>query len=307
MYERFTERARQVVVRAEEEARSPALKHHYVGTEHILLGLLREQQGYAARVLESLGITVERVREQVLRIVGIGEDLPEGPIPFTPRAKKVIELALREAMSLDRNYIGTEHILLGLASENEGVAARILVDFGADPETIRNAVIGMLSGPRTTGRSTSVGGRGPRSQPIDQAWFDGVGGALNRLATEIRYELKREPDSGDLLLILAGAPGAPVARILRELGVDLDALPGVVERIRGQALVEDELAQQIQQLSDAKQRALADVARLGAQERELREQALARDAVAPGALAQIRRRLGIPNPTVSPPQPPQPS
>jgi ATP-dependent Clp protease ATP-binding subunit ClpC len=160
MFERFTERARQVVVLAQEEART--LKHNYIGTEHILLGLLREEEGLAARVLESLDITVERVRAQVVRIVGSGEEVTSGQIPFTPRAKKVLELALREALSLGHNYIGTEHILLGLVRENEGVAARILLDFDADSEKIRNEVIRMLSGPggRRQGGSGSGAGAG---------------------------------------------------------------------------------------------------------------------------------------------------
>ncbi len=157
MFERFTERARQVVVLAQEEART--LKHNYIGTEHILLGLLREEEGLAARVLESLDITVERVRAQVVRIVGSGEEVTSGQIPFTPRAKKVLELALREALSLGHNYIGTEHILLGLVRENEGVAARILLDFDADSEKIRNEVIRMLSGPG--GRRQGQGAGGP--------------------------------------------------------------------------------------------------------------------------------------------------
>src|SRR6202167_5389560 len=128
------------------------------GAEHILLGLLREEEGLAARVLESLDITVERVRAQVVRIVGSGEEVTSGQIPFTPRAKKVLELALREALSLGHNYIGTEHILLGLVRENEGVAARILLDFDADSEKIRNEVIRMLSGPGGRQRSGSGGG-----------------------------------------------------------------------------------------------------------------------------------------------------
>ena len=166
MFERFTERARQVVVLAQEEAR--ILKHNYIGTEHILLGLLREEEGLAARVLESLDITVERVRAQVVRIVGSGEEVTSGQIPFTPRAKKVLELALREALSLGHNYIGTEHILLGLVRENEGVAARILLDFDADSEKIRNEVIRMLSGPGGRQRGAGQGGararaRSPRS------------------------------------------------------------------------------------------------------------------------------------------------
>src|SRR2546422_3259522 len=144
MFERFTERARQVVVLAQEEART--LKHNYIGTEHILLGLLREEEGLAARVLESLDITVEEVRAQIARIVGQGDEVTTGQIPFTPRAKKVLELALREALSLGHNYIGTEHILLGLVRENEGVAARILIDFDADAEKIRNEIIRMLGG-----------------------------------------------------------------------------------------------------------------------------------------------------------------
>jgi ATP-dependent Clp protease ATP-binding subunit ClpC len=143
MFERFTEQAREVVDLAQEEAST--LKHNYIGTEHILLGLLREEEGLAARVLESLDFTIERLRAQVVRIVGSGEELTSGQIPFTPRAKKVLELALREALRLGHNYIGTEHILLGLVLENEGVAARLLLDFDADSEKIRGEVMRMLS------------------------------------------------------------------------------------------------------------------------------------------------------------------
>jgi hypothetical protein len=145
VFERFTERARQVVVLAQDEARG--LKHNYIGTEHILLGLLREEEGLAARVLESLDITVEEVRAQVARIVGKGDEVTTGQIPFTPRAKKVLELSLREALSLGHNYIGTEHILLGVIREGEGVANRILLDFDADPERVRQELFRMLSGP----------------------------------------------------------------------------------------------------------------------------------------------------------------
>ena len=146
MFERFTDRARQVVVLAQDEAR--ALGHNYIGTEHILLGVLREEEGVAARVLESLAITVEEVRAQVKRLVGQGdEEIATGQIPFTPRAKKVLELALREALSLKHSYIGPEHILLGVVRENDGVAARILLDLGADAEKIREQTIGMLGGP----------------------------------------------------------------------------------------------------------------------------------------------------------------
>src|ERR671934_2692588 len=156
MFDRFTERARHVVVFAQDEARE--FRHNYIGTEHVLLGLLRDEEGVAARVLESLHVTLEDVRTQVARAVGQGEEVTTGQIPFTPRAKKVLELAMREALSLGHNYIGTEHILLGLVRENEGVAARILLDFDADSEKIRNEVIRMLSGP---GRRQQGGGAAP--------------------------------------------------------------------------------------------------------------------------------------------------
>jgi ATP-dependent Clp protease ATP-binding subunit ClpC len=160
VFERFTERARQVVVLAQDEARG--LKHNYIGTEHLLLGLLREEEGLAARVLESLDITLEEVRNQVSRIVGRGDEpLVTGQIPFTPRAKKVLELSLREAMALGHNYIGTEHILLGVVRENQGVAARILLDFDADAEKIRNEIFRMLGGP---GKRQPAG---PRGQVLD--------------------------------------------------------------------------------------------------------------------------------------------
>ena len=193
MFERFTERARQVVVLAQEEAR--ILKHNYIGTEHILLGLLREEEGLAARVLESLDITVERVRAQVVRIVGSGEEVTSGQIPFTPRAKKVLELALREALSLGHNYIGTEHILLGLVRENEGVAARILLDFDADSEKIRNEVIRMLSGPggRRQGQQAGAQGEGKKSSKL----LDQFGRNLTRLAAEAQARPRRRPRDRD--------------------------------------------------------------------------------------------------------------
>jgi Clp amino terminal domain, pathogenicity island component/UvrB/uvrC motif len=145
VFERFTERARQVVVLAQDEAR--ALRHNYIGTEHLLLGLLREEEGLAARVLESLDVSLEDVRFQVERIVGAGDDVATGQIPFTPRGKKVLELALREALSIGHNYIGTEHILLGLIREGEGVGMRILLDLDADEDKIRNEIIRMIAGP----------------------------------------------------------------------------------------------------------------------------------------------------------------
>ncbi len=189
MFERFTERARQVVVLAQDEAR--ALKHNYIGTEHILLGLLREEEGLAARVLDSLDITVDEVRNQVSRIVGQGDEMTTGQIPFTPRAKKVLELALREALSLGHNYIGTEHILLGLVRENEGVAARILIDFDADAEKIRTEIIRMLSGPgRRSGSGAASGGQpaatgAPAGDPKKSSkLLDQFGRNLTKLAAE---------------------------------------------------------------------------------------------------------------------------
>jgi hypothetical protein len=154
MFERFTERARQVVVLAQDEAR--ALRHNYIGTEHLLLGLLREQEGLAARVLDVLDVTIEEVRAQVARIVGQGDDVTTGQIPFTPRAKKVLELSLREAVSLNHNYIGTEHILLGLVREGNGVATQILLDFDVDGEKIRKELIRTLSAPGQTDTEAEI-------------------------------------------------------------------------------------------------------------------------------------------------------
>ena len=144
MFERFTDRARRVVVLAQEEARM--LNHNYIGTEHILLGLIHEGEGVAAKGLESLGISLDAVRAQVEEIIGQGQQAPSGHIPFTPRAKKVLELSLREALQLGHNYIGTEHILLGLIREGEGVAAQVLVKLGADLNRVRSTVIQLLSG-----------------------------------------------------------------------------------------------------------------------------------------------------------------
>ena len=143
MFERFTDRARRVVVRAQEEART--LDHHYIGTEHILLALTHESTGgLAAKVLESLGIGLEAVRQRVEEVTGRGEQAPSGRIPFTPQAKKVLELALSESHVLGHNYIGTEHILLGLIREGDGVAAQVLTGLGADLDGAREQVIRLL-------------------------------------------------------------------------------------------------------------------------------------------------------------------
>jgi ATP-dependent Clp protease ATP-binding subunit ClpA len=144
MFERFTQRARRVVVLAQEEARM--LNHNYIGTEHILLGLIREGEGVAAKALESLGISLEAVRQEVEKMIGRGQQAPSGHVPFTPRAKKVLELSLREAHALGHNYIGTEHILLGLIREGSGVAAQVLVKLGADLNRARQQVVQLLQG-----------------------------------------------------------------------------------------------------------------------------------------------------------------
>jgi hypothetical protein len=138
MFERFTDRARRVVVLAQEEAKM--LDHDYVGTEHILLGLIHEGEGVAAKALESLGISLDAVRQQVEEIIGRGQQAPSGHLPFTPRAKKVLELSLRESLQLGHDYIGTEHILLGLIREGDGVAAQVLVKLGADPNLVRQVI-----------------------------------------------------------------------------------------------------------------------------------------------------------------------
>jgi hypothetical protein len=144
MFERFSDRSRRAVVLAQEEARR--LDHNYIGTEHILLGLISEGEGVAARALESLGISLDAVRQQVEEIIGRGQQMPSGHIPFTPRAKKVLELSLREALQLGQGYIGTEHILLGLIREGDGVAAQVLVRLGADLNRVRQQIIQLLQG-----------------------------------------------------------------------------------------------------------------------------------------------------------------
>jgi ATP-dependent Clp protease ATP-binding subunit ClpC len=182
MFERFTDRARRVVVLAQEEARM--LNHNYIGTEHILLGLIHEGEGVAAKALESLGISLEAVRSQVEEIIGQGQAAPTGHIPFTPRAKKVLELSLREALQLGHNYIGTEHILLGLIREGEGVAAQVLQKLGADLNRVRQQVIQLLSG--------YTGGKG-EGQPGEQApqgsmVLDQFGRNLTQLARETKLD-----------------------------------------------------------------------------------------------------------------------
>ncbi|GAB3622484.1 ATP-dependent Clp protease ATP-binding subunit [Mariniluteicoccus endophyticus] len=207
MFERFTDRARRVVVLAQDEART--LNHNYIGTEHILLGLIAEGEGVAAKALESLGISLEAVREKVEEIIGHGQQSPTGHIPFTPRAKKVLELSLREALQLNHSYIGTEHILLGLIREGEGVAAQVLVKLGADLTRVRNQVLQLLSGFQggAKGEPAGVGGgqqdspQGPQSSTV----LDQFGRNVTQAARENKLDpvIGREPEIERVMTVLS--------------------------------------------------------------------------------------------------------
>jgi ATP-dependent Clp protease ATP-binding subunit ClpC len=189
MFERFTDRARRVVVLAQEEARM--LNHNYIGTEHILLGLIHEGEGVAAKALESLGISLEAVRQQVEETVGRGQEAPSGHIPFTPRAKKVLELSLRESLQLGHNYIGTEHILLGLIREGEGVAARVLVRLGADLDRVRQQVVRLVedgqgeAGEAGPHRIAMAGEAGPHRIETTIDWLAEIQGTLATIADRL--------------------------------------------------------------------------------------------------------------------------
>jgi ATP-dependent Clp protease ATP-binding subunit ClpC len=197
MFERFTDRARRVVVLAQEEARM--LNHNYIGTEHILLGLVREGEGVAAKALEAMDISLNGVREQVQEIIGEGSHAPSGHIPFTPRAKKVLELSLREALQLGHNYIGTEHILLGLIREGEGVAAQVLGKLGADLGSVRQQVIQLLSGYEGKETASAGGGSGGPAEgtPAGSTVLDQFG----RNYTQAAREGKLDPVIGRELIM----------------------------------------------------------------------------------------------------------
>src|ERR687885_410980 len=202
MFERFTDRARRVVVLAQEEARM--LNHNYIGTEHILLGLIHEGEGVAAKALESMGISLERVRQQVEEIIGAGQSPPSGHIPFTPRAKKVLELSLREALQLGHNYIGTEHILLGLIREGEGVAAQVLIKLGADLNRVRQQVIQLLSGYQTGQEKTTAGGP-QEGTPSGSLVLDQFGRNLTQAAREGKLDpvIGREKEIERVMQVLS--------------------------------------------------------------------------------------------------------
>jgi ATP-dependent Clp protease ATP-binding subunit ClpA len=193
MFERFTDRARRVVVLAQDEARR--LDHNYIGTEHILLGLIHEGEGVAARALESLGISLDAVRQQVEEIIGRGQQAPSGHIPFTPRAKKVLELSLRESQQLSHNYIGTEHILLGLIREGNGVAAQVLVKLGAQLNLVRQQVIQLVHGRQAEERvSAASAARELRLQPEVQARLE----AVEQPLTAIEQRVGTGPETSEL-------------------------------------------------------------------------------------------------------------
>ncbi len=201
MFERFTDRARRVVVLAQEEAR--LLNHNYIGTEHILLGLIHEGEGVAAKAMESLGISLESVREQVQEIIGQGQQAPSGHIPFTPRAKKVLELSLREALQLGHNYIGTEHILLGLIREGEGVAAQVLIKLGADLNRVRQQVLQLLSGYQ--GKEPATAGGPTEGTPSGSLVLDQFGRNYTQAAREGKLDpvIGREKEIERVMQVLS--------------------------------------------------------------------------------------------------------
>ncbi|QCO97350.1 ATP-dependent Clp protease ATP-binding subunit [Arthrobacter sp. 24S4-2] len=203
MFERFTDRARRAVVLAQEEART--LNHNYIGTEHILLGLIQEGEGVAAKALESLGISLDGVREQVQEILGPGQPSPAGHIPFTPRAKKVLELALREALQLGHNYIGTEHILLGLVHEGEGVAAQVLVRLGGDLKGVRQQVIQLLSGYQGETAGPGAGQDQAEAAPAGSVVLDQFGRNLTQAARENKLDpvIGREQEMERVMQVLS--------------------------------------------------------------------------------------------------------
>ena len=247
MFERFTDRARRVVVLAQEEAR--ALNHNYIGTEHILLGLIQEGEGVAAKALESMGISLDAVRTEVKEIIGSGGNPPSGYIPFTPRAKKVLELALREALQLGHKYIGTEHILLGLIREGEGVAAQVLVKLGADLSRVRQQVIQLLSGyegndqdggdgaePATAGVGSggdSAGGAPKPGQKSNSLVLDQFGRNLTQAAKDGKLDpvVGREKEIERVMQVLSrrtknnpvliGEPGVGKTAVVEGLALDI--------------------------------------------------------------------------------------
>jgi ATP-dependent Clp protease ATP-binding subunit ClpA len=223
VFERFTDRARRVVVLAQEEAR--LLNHNYIGTEHLLLGLVHEGQGVASVALESLGISLGVVRSSVSEIIGVGGSEPFGHIPFTPRAKKVLELSMREALQLGHNYIGTEHILLGLVREGEGVAAQVLTGLGVDLGTIRQRIVELLNDM-------------PASEPVQAgarvSFGAGIGGIFEPALHESRRLGDRHVGAEHVVLAALDSEESIAGRVLRSFGLTKAEVEGRIREMRGE-------------------------------------------------------------------------
>jgi len=314
VFERFTDRARRVVVLAQEESRR--LNHDFIGTEHILLGLIQEREGVAAQALGALGIRLEAVRARVEETVGRGESTPSGHIPFTPRAKKVLELSLREALQFGHNYIGTEHLLLGLIREGEGVAATVLVGLGADLESVRLKVIQLLAGRQGSGVPPELlADPGTRAAVIATAvpyepgqTTTSPGGELFRAALD-RLVLRRFTVSSCRVLLLAesealrlgtttvgpehlllgllaeGEGAAAVA--LGAMGIDLVTARDEADRALGRRPLGGPARATFSDLAlDALERALAEALTVGRDNVDTRELLL-------GLVQQAERGLGL--------------
>ena len=273
MFERFTDGARRVVVLAQQEAR--ALNHNYIGTEHILLGLIHEGEGVAAKALESLGISLEAVRQQVEEIIGQGQEAPPGHIPFTPRAKRALELSLREALQLGHNYIGPEHILLGLIRVDEGVGAQVLARLGADLDRVRQQVIQRLHGYQ--GKEPAAAGAPSESAPSTSLVLDQFGRNLTQGAREGKLDpvIGREKEIERVMQVLSrrtknnpvlvGEPGVGKTAVVEGLAQKI-VKGEVPETLRGKQLYALELRALVSEISN--QRSLRE--RLGVIQKEIR-------------------------------------
>jgi ATP-dependent Clp protease ATP-binding subunit ClpA len=227
MFERFTDRARRVVVLAQEEARR--MQHNYIGTEHILLALIGEGNGVAFRILDRLGMSIDGTREEVKAMVGTGTGAPSGHIPFTPRAKKTLELSLREALQLQHNYIGTEHILLGVIREGEGIGAQVLKQHSADLATIRTEVVDLLATYQPEGARRTRWLRRGAVPTVSEPGKPGMSTELrttpaadSSLTEAARLAGTKPVGSHHLLLAALGDTDSAAAKALAALGVDLD-------------------------------------------------------------------------------------
>jgi hypothetical protein len=270
VFERFTPEARQVIVAAQEEART-TLRHNHIGTEHLLLGLACDQESPVARLLASFGLPVERIRAEVVVIVGTGEEACEGQMPFTPEAKRVLELSLREALSRQDNWIGPEHMLLAITREPNGVPASILRDAGVDLGKLRGAVV---TEPPWGRRGPSVAGGRRSPTHFHLGWIEGLLSLLNPLGDEIHDHFDREPDVGDLLQVLSSIPAEQLAA-----AAELDQELRDVRRAK-EAAIEAQRFPEASGLRD--------------QERTLTQRRNAEIGLGATTLNDIRRHLGLP-------------